>query len=84
MVVKAGQRSPAHVSVPAKNGCDDDYAGEREVLWPDRCWVADTCVYGYVHSAEGGGFNLKPFPAVAGWLERVRQQPNDIPITAHG
>ena len=46
--------------------------------------AADICLYGYVHCAEEGGFDLKPYPEILNWLERVRSQPGHIPITAHG
>ena len=42
--------------------------------------AADICLYGYVHTAADGGFDLAPFPAVEAWLERVRAQPRHISI----
>lgn len=36
--------------------------------------AADICLYGYVHSARDGGFDLDRFPAVIAWMERFRQQ----------
>jgi glutathione S-transferase len=45
--------------------------------------AADICLYGYVHTAEEGGFSLEPYPGVSEWLERIRQQPKHIPISAH-
>jgi len=42
--------------------------------------VADICLYGYVHCAEEGGFDLGRFPAVVSWLERVRAQPRHVTI----
>lgn len=50
----------------------------------ERYSAADICLYGYVHSAHEGGFSLEPYPGVSKWLERVRQQPKHIAITAHG
>ena len=46
--------------------------------------AADICLYGYVHSADEGGFELARFPAVQKWIGRVRSQPEHISISAHG
>ena len=46
--------------------------------------TADICLYGYVHCADEGGFDLSKYPSVMAWLARVREQPRHIPITAHG
>jgi len=45
--------------------------------------AADICLYGYVHSAREGGFDLDRYPAVQRWLEIVRSQPGHITIDAH-
>jgi len=33
--------------------------------------LADIALYGYTHCAEEGGFDLKKYPAVGAWLQRV-------------
>ena len=33
--------------------------------------LADIALYAYTHCAEEGGFDLKKYPAVTGWLSRV-------------
>jgi glutathione S-transferase len=57
---------------------------DRDFLVGEAYSAADICLYGYVHSAEQGGFDLSPYPRVQGWLARVAAQPGHIPITAHG
>ena len=47
----------------------------------ERYTIADIALYAYTHVAPEGGFDLAPYPAVRAWLERVRAQPNHIPIT---
>jgi glutathione S-transferase len=47
----------------------------------DRYTIADIGLYAYTHVAPEGKFDLGPYPAVRAWLERVRAQPNHIPIT---
>ncbi len=47
----------------------------------DHYSIADIALYSYTHVAEEGGFDLGCLPAVRAWLERVRAQPDHIPIT---
>ena len=55
--------------------------GEHPFLVRDRYTIADIALYGYTHVAGEGGFDLAPFPAVRGWMERVATQPGHVPIT---
>ncbi|MEO6027837.1 MAG: glutathione S-transferase family protein [Candidatus Binatia bacterium] len=47
----------------------------------DRYSIADIALYAYTHVADEGGFELGRYPAVQGWLGRVREQPRHVPIT---
>ncbi len=42
--------------------------------------VADIALYANTHLADEGGFDLAPFPAVRGWIERFGRQPGFVPI----
>ena len=42
--------------------------------------VADISLYAYTHLAPEGGFDLAPYPAIRGWLERVAAEPGMIAI----
>ena len=53
-----------------------------EFLVGGRYTIADVGLYAYTHVADEGGFELDGYPAVRGWLERVRSQPGHIPITS--
>ena len=53
----------------------------RRFFVDDRYSIADIALYAYTHVAHEGGFDLARFPAVRGWLERVRAQPDHVPIT---
>jgi glutathione S-transferase len=44
--------------------------------------IADISLYGYTHVAGEGGFDLGPYPAVRGWLDRVAARPGHVPIEA--
>ena len=54
---------------------------DKDFFVGDRYSVADIALYAYTHVANEGGFDLKSFPAVRAWLERVSSQPGYIPIT---
>jgi glutathione S-transferase len=54
---------------------------EREPFFAaERYTVADIALYAYTHCAADGGFDLSAYPAVRGWLERVRSQPRHVPL----
>jgi glutathione S-transferase len=54
----------------------------RRWLVGDRYTLADISLYAYTHVAHEGGFDLAPYPAVRGWLDRVAAQPGHVPIDA--
>lgn len=58
------------------------HLGDHEFFVDERFTIADIALYAYTHVAPEGGFNLEPYPAVRGWLDRVAAQPGMIPITA--
>ena len=47
----------------------------------ERYSIADIALYAYTHVAHEGGFDLAGYPHIRAWLDRVRNQPNHIPIT---
>ena len=40
--------------------------------------IADIALYAYTHVAAEGGFDLTPYPAVRGWLQRVASHPRHV------
>jgi len=44
--------------------------------------VADIALFAYTHCAGDGGFDLAKFPAITGWLQRVRTTPRFMPMPA--
>ena len=46
----------------------------------ERYSLADISLYAYTHVAHDGGFDLDPYPAIRGWLERVAAQPGHVSI----
>ncbi len=47
-----------------------------------RYSVADIALFAYTHCAADGGFDLKTYPAISAWLDRVRSQPRFVPLPA--
>jgi glutathione S-transferase len=43
--------------------------------------IADIALYAYTHVAAEGGFDFGKYPAIRGWLQRVRSQPRHIAMT---
>jgi glutathione S-transferase len=56
----------------------------RDHAWVvgDAMTIADISLYAYTHVAPEGGFDLEPYAAVRGWLERVASEPGHVPIDA--
>jgi glutathione S-transferase len=52
----------------------EEQLAERRYLVGDRCSIADLSNFAYTHVAEDAGYRLGDYPAVAGWLERVRSE----------
>jgi glutathione S-transferase len=73
--------------VPAKrSGGEAALALMDEHLWR-RAWfvgegpsLADICLFAYTHVAPEGGFALDAYPAIAGWIERMRALPGFVPM----
>jgi len=42
--------------------------------------VADIALFAYTQSAGEFGFDLKQYPAIGAWLDRVRSQPRFVPL----
>ena len=56
---------------------------ESEWLTGDEASVADLSLYAYTHMAREGGFDLRQFPAVSLWLDRVAAVPGHVDINWH-
>jgi glutathione S-transferase len=53
----------------------DEHLWHRAWFVDDGPSLADICLFAYTHVAGEGGFDLSAYPAVAGWLDRVRALP---------
>ena len=45
-----------------------------------RYTIADIALYAYTHCAGDGGFDLRRYPAVLAWVDRVKSQPRHVPL----
>jgi glutathione S-transferase len=62
-------------------GILDEHLRGREWLAAGAYSLADIALYAYTHVADEGDFELARFPEVIAWHERVRAQPDHLPIT---
>jgi glutathione S-transferase len=46
-----------------------------------RFGLADIALFAYTHVAHEGGFDMKPYPAIRGWIDRIAGLPRHVPIT---
>ena len=54
----------------------------RSWLVGDGMTLADIALYAYTHVAHEGDFDLRRYPAIAAWLERVANEPGHVLIDA--
>jgi glutathione S-transferase len=60
----------------------DEHLGGREWFVGDTISLADICLFAYTHVAGEADFDLSGYPAVAAWIERLKAQPNYVPMEA--
>ena len=44
--------------------------------------IADIALFAYTHVADEGGFPLVDFPHVRGWIKRITEQANLVPMSS--
>jgi glutathione S-transferase len=60
----------------------EEHLSGRDWLVGAAFSIADISLYGYVHVAEEGGFDLSQYPAVQAWIDRVAAQPGHVTMEA--
>ena len=60
----------------------DDHLADRDWLVGEDISLADVCLFAYTHVAGDADFRLNAYPHVVEWMERVRKQPDFIPLDA--
>jgi glutathione S-transferase len=61
----------------------DTHLATHDWFAGNRYSIADIALYGYTHCADEGGFEISSYPSLARWLERVRGEPQHIPLSEH-
>jgi glutathione S-transferase len=59
-------------------GQAEGHLASNDFFVAGRYTVADIALYGYLQVAHEAGVDTDPFPNVAAWLDRVRNQPNHV------
>ena len=54
--------------------------GDKEFITGPNYSIADIALYAYTHVASDGGFDLKEYPGIRAWLERVEGTPAYVPM----
>ena len=60
----------------------DDHLRGREWFVGEAMSLADVCLFAYTHVAGDAEFDLKRYPNVVNWIERVKGQPRYIAMDA--
>lgn len=56
----------------------DDHLAGQPWLVGESVSLADVVLYAYTHVCEGGGFRLRDYKAICGWLDRVNALPGYV------
>jgi glutathione S-transferase len=87
-VAHLGKTAASELALPAKIaggyralGVMESHLGKQDFFVGNSLTVADIALYAYTHVAPEGGFDLKDYPAVRAWLDRVAAAPRHIAIT---
>jgi glutathione S-transferase len=59
-------------------GVMENHLKRHRFFVANRYTVADIAIYAYTHLAHECDFDLKPFPAIRAWLERIAATPDHI------
>ena len=60
----------------------EKHLARRVFFVGERYSLADISLYAYTHVAAEGGFDLRRYPAIRAWLERVASHPGHVTIDA--
>lgn len=72
----AEKRAPGYAALDVMEG----HLTSRSFFVGARYTIADIALYAYTHVAHEGGFELSRYKSISGWLERVRNQRDHVPM----
>jgi glutathione S-transferase len=58
----------------------DAWLADHNWLVAERYTIADIGMFGYVSMAHEGQYEMERFPGIRAWLERVKSQPDWVPL----
>ncbi|MBP2547321.1 glutathione S-transferase [Neorhizobium galegae] len=58
----------------------DAHLRQHDFLVGDRYGITDVALFGYVHVADEAGIDMRIFPSVQAWIDRVSQTPGFVPL----
>jgi glutathione S-transferase len=58
----------------------DEHLRGRDWLVGRAMSLADICLFAYTHVAGDAQFDLKPYPRLVEWIERIKGQPRYVPM----
>ena len=61
-------------------GVMDNHLKQHRYFANERYSVADLALYAYTHLADQCDFDLRAFPAIRAWLDRVTAEPGHVPL----
>jgi glutathione S-transferase len=59
----------------------DRHLQDRAFMISERYGITDIAMFGYVHVADEAGIDMKTFPAIIAWMERVTRTKGFIPLS---
>jgi len=59
-------------------GVMEKHLSQRRYFAADHYTIADIALYAYTHVAHECDYDLKSFPAIRSWLDRVADEPNHV------
>jgi glutathione S-transferase len=84
VLVKGGRELQSHAFEDwmeegyAALGSMEKHLSRQSFLADDRYSIADIALYAYTHLAHECDFDLRQFPAIRDWLDRVEGQPGHV------
>jgi glutathione S-transferase len=60
----------------------DEHLGRRDWFVGDAMTLADVCLFAYTHVAGDAAFDLRQYPQVQRWIERIKGQPRYMALDA--
>jgi glutathione S-transferase len=60
----------------------DDHLDGRDWFVGKAISLADICLFAYTHVSADADFRLNAYPHVTAWIERIKRQPNYVPMDA--